>query len=193
MIYFAQYDASVSIDAHIKIGTTSDIRTRLAQLRQEFGQELNVLGVMEGSKKTEQQLHAQFAHLWRFGEWFRAGEDLLTFIRSHTIPLYVIEHEQHQATLVAQISNKHQLIRRLYYDHPEGLSDSELAILLGTTRVTAYRHRRRLQDQIMPVGKGKYTLQPTAEEIHLALATLKTALSSTLITSDVVTSTLELA
>lgn len=61
----------------IKIGTTTDLRSRLASLPHD-----EVLAVERGDRSIESQRHAQFAHLriTRRGEWFRADPDLLAHI-----------------------------------------------------------------------------------------------------------------
>jgi hypothetical protein len=47
MIYFLQHTG----DRSIKIGTTVNLRTRLAQLREEYGDELALLGIMDGTRE----------------------------------------------------------------------------------------------------------------------------------------------
>lgn len=83
MIYFLQ--AENSEDDRIKIGHTSDYRGRLSGLSAEYGR-LNLLGVMEGSRKVEKALHLQFinSRIDPRREWFRPTKDLLDFIEANT-------------------------------------------------------------------------------------------------------------
>jgi hypothetical protein len=64
----------------IKIGTSVRISFRLKQLQKESGKRLWVLGVVDGDKDVEKELHGRFAHLRIAGEWFKPGPDLHEFI-----------------------------------------------------------------------------------------------------------------
>jgi hypothetical protein len=77
VIYFLQ---SVN-GGPIKIGCTTNLPVRVAQLEATYGQPLALLGSREGDRKTEAEIHAKFAHL-RFGktEQFRPAADLMSFI-----------------------------------------------------------------------------------------------------------------
>lgn len=55
---------------------------------------------------------------------------------------------------------------RLYLQHPDGLSDAELAAHLDVSIATANRYRNELGAKI--VTHGKYTVEPTADQITLA-------------------------
>jgi hypothetical protein len=62
----------------IKIGTSSNPRQRLAQLRFD-----ELLAFERGDRATEQKRHAQFAEFRFVGsEWFRENDDLTAHIRS---------------------------------------------------------------------------------------------------------------
>lgn len=63
--------------------------------------------------------------------------------------------------------------RRLYLQHPQGLSDVELATLIDVSVSTACRYRGDLECRI--VSHGKYTLEPTKDDIALAQAILARA------------------
>lgn len=76
MIYFIKSKS----DKRIKIGTTVRLSHRLRELAREFGDELTVLAVAEGSFDQERELHQRFAHLRAVGEWFEPGDDLIGFI-----------------------------------------------------------------------------------------------------------------
>ena len=76
MIYFIQ-----AVDGGpIKIGTTVRLTERLRALSREFGKELRVLAVTDGSYDQEKALHQRFAHLNVVNELFEPGDDLLGFI-----------------------------------------------------------------------------------------------------------------
>lgn len=60
---------------------------------------------------------------------------------------------------------------RLYLEHPEGLSDAELAARLRVSVATSNRYRRQLGGGTITTH-GKYTMQPTADDIALAEAIL---------------------
>jgi hypothetical protein len=81
-IYFLQRQ-----NGDIKIGTTTDHKTRFIQLVMEHGS-LNLLGTMSGSYELEHQLHERFTAQRRKGsEFFAPANELLEFIRvNSTIP-----------------------------------------------------------------------------------------------------------
>ena len=80
MIYFVQHPE----DCFIKIGTTNNIHVRLARLRQEYRVNLQLLGICDGSYEEESRLHQDFNADWRFGEWFKPSERLMSFIADNT-------------------------------------------------------------------------------------------------------------
>lgn len=63
--------------------------------------------------------------------------------------------------------------RRLYLLSPRGLSDIELAHKLAVDRSLAYDYRKELA--CVAVSPGRYTLEPTIDDINLALAVLQRA------------------
>lgn len=102
IVYFLQ-----RADGDIKIGTSHTWRfhSRLRQLAKQHG-ELTLLGVVEGSRAKERELHMRFTayrrHVigrkWLFGkyasqkywtEFFEPSEELLTFITEHTKSLRI--------------------------------------------------------------------------------------------------------
>lgn len=82
MIYFVRPKSG----GRIKIGTTVRLSERLAALKAEFREELEVLGVAAGSFSREKRVHRKFAHLRLRGEWFEPGDDLLAFIAHKARP-----------------------------------------------------------------------------------------------------------
>jgi hypothetical protein len=75
-VYFVQADEA------IKIGYSASPEMRLADLQIGSHQVLELIGIMEGTVKTEHAIHEQFDHLRIRGEWFASGLELLEFIDS---------------------------------------------------------------------------------------------------------------
>lgn len=63
--------------------------------------------------------------------------------------------------------------KRLYLLHPNGLTDIELSQRLEIDRASAYRYRNELA--ATQVGEGHYTINPSQDDIDLALAVLQRA------------------
>jgi len=81
VIYFVQ-----RADGAIKIGTTEHYHNRMNELRGKYGP-LMLLGLMDGARPQEQQLHKQFADSRVIGdglEWFYQTDELLAFITTNT-------------------------------------------------------------------------------------------------------------
>jgi hypothetical protein len=80
MIYFLR-----RADGAIKIGTTEKYFNRRSGLVKQHG-DLELLGVMEGSRKEEQEIHNQFAsaRLSEKLEWFEPRQDLLDYIAANS-------------------------------------------------------------------------------------------------------------
>jgi hypothetical protein len=73
----------------IKIGFTRDLRTRFHTLKLEFGQDIEILGVIEGSMELEAMLHNRFAkHRVYKREWFTKHLEIYSFIQSQASPDY---------------------------------------------------------------------------------------------------------
>jgi hypothetical protein len=85
MIYFIQ-------DTHsraIKIGISHDPVKRLADLQVAHHSKLLLIGVMDGTRATEESLHSLFTH--KRGEWFEPTRDLMTFIRENAVSTSALE------------------------------------------------------------------------------------------------------
>lgn len=68
---------------HIKIGYTSgDVFRRLNQLNTGSPCQLYLLGYIDGSKKTEHELHTRFEkyRIRMNGEWFQGEPELIDYI-----------------------------------------------------------------------------------------------------------------
>lgn len=69
-------------DGLVKIGTTTDLPSRLKNIRAMSGVPLEVLCVLPGDATVERQLHARFREHRAHGEWFRPAPDLLAWVES---------------------------------------------------------------------------------------------------------------
>ncbi len=76
MIYFIQTVEG----GPIKIGVTTQLQARLSALATAHSKDLRVLGVLDGERSVEKELHERFSHLRVKNEWFEPGEDLCQFI-----------------------------------------------------------------------------------------------------------------
>lgn len=70
----------VSYGQYIKIGWTSDLLGRIAELQKAAPEQLSLLLKFPGSKSDELRLHHRFAHLRLRGEWFKSSPEILGFI-----------------------------------------------------------------------------------------------------------------
>ncbi len=64
---------------------------------------------------------------------------------------------------------------RLYFDHEKGLTDIEVAALLGIHRQQVYRYRQNMSG-VYEVTRGRYTCAPTPEQIAMAHSIMSRAL-----------------
>lgn len=81
-IYFLQQGKS----GPIKIGWSTNIRTRIASLQTATHERLHLLLVLDGQAKDERRLHAWFAHERLGGEWFSPDGELASFIAAKLAP-----------------------------------------------------------------------------------------------------------
>lgn len=75
-VYFAQ----AGDKGLIKIGYSTNHIDRIKTLTTGVPEQINIIAVMRGTQKKEKQLHKQFGHLRRRGEWFEPAPELLRFI-----------------------------------------------------------------------------------------------------------------
>lgn len=66
----------------IKIGATSSLNSRLMALQNGSPVPLVLIGLIDGGKSIERELHNQWAHLRAHGEWFRVSAELIAYIRT---------------------------------------------------------------------------------------------------------------
>ncbi len=76
-IYFAR-----ARDGWIKIGTTNDLRRRLAELRNYTPGGVQLLLTLDGNYHTEAAIHSRFPQYRKNGEWFEPSKPLLEFIET---------------------------------------------------------------------------------------------------------------
>lgn len=69
----------------VKIGRTSNVHSRLHQLRTSSPYPLDVLAVVAGDAALEAAIHADLSEHRGLGEWFRSEGDLYRFLRSEAV------------------------------------------------------------------------------------------------------------
>ena len=69
--------------AHIKIGTSTNFKSRLASLQTSTVEELTLIGTIPGDAELERQIHARLERYRKRGEWFLDCAE----VRSHIIEL----------------------------------------------------------------------------------------------------------
>lgn len=84
VIYFIQAGAS---GRPIKIGYSANFHRRIQDLQLAVPDSLEVLGLLEGTVGDEADLHKTFSHLRIHGEWYRADQELLEFVKELVVPL----------------------------------------------------------------------------------------------------------
>lgn len=75
-VYFIQQGN----DGLIKIGTTENVKARLATLQTSSPHKLNLLNTISGGRQKEAELHNRFSEFRKNGEWFEPVQELLDFI-----------------------------------------------------------------------------------------------------------------
>lgn len=76
-VYFVQ-----AASGPIKIGVSTKPLHRLASIQSCNHEEVQMIAMMKGTELDEATLQHRFAHLRIRGEWFKADDELLTFIGS---------------------------------------------------------------------------------------------------------------
>jgi uncharacterized protein (UPF0335 family) len=68
----------------VKIGVSSDVASRIADIEKNVGEECEIIAIVPGNRQAE--MHAHDHHkAWRVsGEWYRLCDDLLASIASYT-------------------------------------------------------------------------------------------------------------
>jgi len=112
----------------VKIGCTSNPVSRICELQVGSPYELEVLLVMDGTRKHEKALHNQFAELRRSGEWFECAPAILEFVDANIALDRRYEFGLEGAPEAAANQQLQRLRRTLR------LSASQLANKLGKTQ-----------------------------------------------------------
>lgn len=84
LVYFVQCNGAIG---PVKIGIAVSVESRLIGMATDNPFPLAVLGVMDGGRAAELEMHAKFAHLRIQGEWFAWTPELGSFIAENTRPL----------------------------------------------------------------------------------------------------------
>jgi hypothetical protein len=123
-----------------KIGYTNDPRRRLSMLRTSTADDLQMLGVIEGTEDHERALHEMLAP-WRVArEWFR--------------PCRAISYLLEQATPVAPRGRKSGLSDPIsMYSRMSGQTLGDIAKAAGSSRMTLWRIARGKQQASIGVLK----------------------------------------
>ena len=74
MIYF------IKQGDYVKIGFTNRFKTRLNQLQVSSPIKLEVLGIIDGDKNNEKDMHEKFKHISSNGEWFMYCDEIKYYI-----------------------------------------------------------------------------------------------------------------
>jgi hypothetical protein len=80
LVYFLYSESQKAL----KVGTTRDIKNRLAGLQTGAPEPLYLLGVMKGDAHIERLIHKKFEGIRMRGEWFRLTDDLVDFVNRAT-------------------------------------------------------------------------------------------------------------
>ncbi len=85
MVYFIRLPNS-----GIKIGFTRSLKQRLQALLAEYGPPIDVLGIIDGGRAKEREMHERFAAYRIEGiERFRESSEMIDFIRSEALSYQV--------------------------------------------------------------------------------------------------------
>jgi hypothetical protein len=126
---------------HVKIGFSTDVRSRLSSLQTSQVDRLALLRLVDGGPATERWLHRRFAHLSVRGEWFAFDSEMLTIVPPDEVvtPIKQTKRRDVRLTLRERIKDNLALAQDM------GLSSRDVVTLLTTTlsceeaeRVIAY-------------------------------------------------------
>lgn len=76
VVYFIQRES----DGAIKIGFSNKIKSRVANLKSTEEENLKILGIFEGDREKEKELHERFKDLRKHKEWFAPGSAILDYL-----------------------------------------------------------------------------------------------------------------
>lgn len=84
-VYFAE------ADGRVKIGWSSKVATRIAQLQTGNASPIRLLAIEPGGRALERQLHERFADARVGGEWFALTPDLQAYVAALSRPVLIAE------------------------------------------------------------------------------------------------------
>lgn len=116
MIYFVR-----SYSQFIKIGTSTNVETRLKGLQTGSPIKFKIQAILDGDFKTESGLHEMFKHIRYNGEWFRYTDELKWFIRAiqenpdvnNIKTLYMISQKMRISNKAKRLGKQHKLSKRI--------------------------------------------------------------------------------
>jgi hypothetical protein len=78
-VYFVQVISS----GDIKIGYSTNIRSRISTLQTSIPEKIKLLGYISGDLGKEKELHKKFRILRLRGEWFRCDSSIIDFLNEN--------------------------------------------------------------------------------------------------------------
>lgn len=124
MVYFIKHRE------YVKIGFSRRPKNRIGNIQVSLPEKLEVLCIIHGDMRLEQELHSKFCDLRENGEWFFLNEELRDFIDEQDN----IKWKYGYGDIV---KNELMPVRRLRIDR--GLTLEDLGNKLGITRQGALR------------------------------------------------------
>lgn len=108
-IYFIQ----VGNDGDIKIGYSTNIKSRMSTLQTSIPVTIKLLGYICGDITIEKELHKKFRIFKVKGEWFKCTKDIIDFINENNemtlqanLKTYIELDENNRTTIYGKISMK---------------------------------------------------------------------------------------
>jgi hypothetical protein len=77
-VYFIQ----VIKTGDIKIGFSTNIKSRIHTLQTSIPESIKLLGFISGDLKLEKELHKKFKHLKKRGEWFHCDKSIIDYLNT---------------------------------------------------------------------------------------------------------------
>lgn len=148
MIYFMRHTKT----GYIKIGYSGGLRQRLRTIVSTHGV-LEPIGLMEGGRDTERQLHAAFkddrAPMRGEVEWYHPNADLVFYIACNTdVPISLIVDDAARRP-IRPVKNSHKICRpfllRIIKAEKEGrlpTAEQDMARIMGISYLVFKRLRR---------------------------------------------------
>lgn len=89
----------------IKIGRSAHFRSRYSTLCREYGEPLEILGIVDEDTFAEADLHRLFKDMRCDGEWFVQTKGIRDFIKRYAVPYDPKEHD-------GSLNNTHLVVDR---------------------------------------------------------------------------------